>query len=75
VRAYRSGAHRFELHDQDRLRDLDGVQFSVTERALVSADGSISLARLPGHHAYWFGIYAQDDQVELYQAPREGSED
>lgn len=68
VRAYRSGAHRFETSEQDQLRDLDGVHFSVTEGALVSDDLSISLERLPGHQAYWFGLYAQDDEVEVYRS-------
>lgn len=68
VRAYRSGTHRFEYSDPDQLRDVDGVQFSVTESALVSADRSISLERLPGHHAYWFGIFAQYDEVEVYRS-------
>jgi len=51
VRAYDRGAHTFTA-DGDGVA-ADGVAWQVTEDALVGPDGS-TLARLPGHIAYWF---------------------
>ena len=54
VRAYRSGGRQFTRagDDLDQLKHEDQL-WQVTEAALVGPDGS-SLARLPGHLAYWF---------------------
>jgi len=52
VRAYESKGHKFTLSAPDLLRASDGY-WRVTEDALVHSDGK-TLARLPGHLAYWF---------------------
>ncbi|MGH7125421.1 MAG: DUF3179 domain-containing (seleno)protein, partial [Stellaceae bacterium] len=52
VRAYESKGHKFTLTAPDLLRASDGY-WRVTEDALVHSDGK-TLARLPGHLAYWF---------------------
>jgi uncharacterized protein DUF3179 len=52
VRAYESKGHKFTMSQPDLLRASDGY-WRVTEDALVHSDGK-TLARLPGHLAYWF---------------------
>lgn len=52
VRAYESKGHKFTMSAADLLRASDGY-WRVTEDALVHSDGK-TLARLPGHLAYWF---------------------
>jgi len=52
VRAFESKGHKFTLSASDLLRASDGY-WRVTEDALVHSDGK-TLARLPGHLAYWF---------------------
>src|SRR5215469_11726169 len=52
VRAYESKGHKFTLSAPDLLRASDGY-WRITEDALVHSDGK-TLARLPGHLAYWF---------------------
>jgi Protein of unknown function (DUF3179) len=52
VRAYEAKGHKFTLSAADLLRASDGY-WRVTEDALVHSDGR-TLARLPGHLAYWF---------------------
>jgi len=52
VRAYESKGHKFTLAASDLLRAADGY-WRITEDALVHSDGK-TLARLPGHLAYWF---------------------
>ena len=54
VRAYESGGRMFTAVKQDPSRvHSDGELWTVTEDALTGPDGE-SLARLPGHIAYWF---------------------
>ena len=67
VRAYRRGAHRFAAGPGGELRDEAGRAWRVEEEALVLADGSERLARLPGHAAFWFGWYAQFPEAEVYE--------
>jgi hypothetical protein len=58
VRAYERGDTGFALGaDANTLVDSDGVEWHITEEALVSPS-SPSLPRLAGHLAYWFGWYA-----------------
>ncbi len=52
VRAYEAKGHKFTMSQPDLLRASDGY-WRVTEDALVHSDGK-TLARLPGHLAYWF---------------------
>ncbi|MEQ9689115.1 MAG: DUF3179 domain-containing protein [Bauldia litoralis] len=53
VRAYRSDGMTFEKGGDPAVVMQDGSRWKVTEDALVGPDGR-SLARLPGHIAYWF---------------------
>ena len=55
VRAYRADGRRFEKAGRalDVVRANDGSTWRLTEPALVGPDGT-TLARLPGHLAYWF---------------------
>lgn len=54
VRAYETGGNMFMAHE-DMAETLvsDGQDWRITEAELVSASGE-TLARLPGHIAYWF---------------------
>lgn len=54
VRAYGTDGNTFTAHESDpeALVSDDG-DWRITEDALVSAGGE-TLARLPGHIAYWF---------------------
>lgn len=53
VRAYEAKGHKFTIAPgADLLRASDGY-WRVTEDALVASNGQ-TLARLPGHLAYWF---------------------
>ncbi|WP_415922308.1 DUF3179 domain-containing protein [Tateyamaria sp. SN6-1] len=52
VRAYERGDRTFTL-DAGKLRDQDGVLWSVAEEALVRPDGT-QLPRVAGHISYWF---------------------
>ena len=54
VRAYESGGRTFVATEEDPSRvTSDGTPWTVTEASLTGPDGE-SLARLPGHVAYWF---------------------
>ncbi len=65
VRAYRSDGLAFgKGATSDTLRQGDAI-WRVTEEALLGPDGR-SLARLPGHIAYWFawsGYFGKDGEV------------
>lgn len=53
VRAYRSDGLTFAKGDSSDAVEQDGAIWQITEDALIGPDGR-SLARLPGHIAYWF---------------------
>jgi hypothetical protein len=53
VRAYRSDGLEFAKGDDPNEVKHDGGVWKITEDALVGPDGR-TLARLPGHIAYWF---------------------
>jgi hypothetical protein len=53
VRAYRSDGLTFAKSDSSDAVEQDGAIWQITEDALIGRDGR-SLARLPGHIAYWF---------------------
>ena len=52
VRAYERGARTF-TPAAGRIKDQDGVEWSVTESALIGPDGT-RLPRVAGHISYWF---------------------
>ncbi|MEO9574722.1 MAG: DUF3179 domain-containing protein [Lentilitoribacter sp.] len=52
VRAYERGARTF-TPAAGRIKDQDGVEWSVTESAVVGPDGT-RLPRVAGHISYWF---------------------
>lgn len=52
--------------DDTTVRDAAGRDWTVTEEALVPADGSgAALPRVPAFRAYWFGWHAQYPDTEL----------
>ncbi|MEQ9332138.1 DUF3179 domain-containing protein [Thalassobaculum sp.] len=53
VRAYRRGDREFAEGAAPGTVSTGGVDWAVTEDALVAPDGT-RLARLPGHVSYWF---------------------
>ena len=54
MRAYESGGRTFVATEEDPSRlASEGSLWTVTEDALAGPAGE-SLARLPGHVAYWF---------------------
>jgi hypothetical protein len=53
----------------DQLVDDAGVHWTVAEHALVSDDGAVELARVPGHVAYWFAFAAFRPDAQLFGAP------
>jgi hypothetical protein len=67
VRAYRSGGRTFQRagDDLDQVSH-EGVLWRVDEDALRSSSGE-SLARLPGHLAYWFAWDNYLGDAELFQ--------
>lgn len=56
---FTQGSHPLEVVDQD------GGVWQVTEDALVREDGE-TLARLPGHLAFWFGWYSFRPETLIY---------
>lgn len=67
VRAYASEGIAFGLDDDGQVVDADGNVWTVTEEALVGPGGE-TLARLPGHLAYWFGWFNFYPRTEIYSA-------
>lgn len=66
VRAYeRNGQTFVQGDDAQTLVDDLGTVWTVTEDALISADGE-ALPRLGGHLAYWFGWYAFFPNTAIY---------
>ncbi len=71
VRAYRPGGRSFSEGPAGTLIDLaTGSSWEVGEEALVplggDGGGAVSLPRVPGHRAYWFGWYAFFPETTLY---------
>ena len=61
VRAYESGGRTFADMEEDPSRvESAGALWTVTEDALTGPGGE-SLARLPGHVAYWFAWQSYKD--------------
>ena len=68
ARAYERGAQTFAPTDEgmpDVISDLAGRRWRVEENALVGPAGE-TLARLPGHMAFWFGCYRFYPQTEIF---------
>jgi hypothetical protein len=68
ARAYDRGEHTFTSgagETSAALVDESGTAWQVTENALINAQGD-SLARLPGHMAYWFGWFSFYPRTEIY---------
>ena len=66
MRAYERGERSFEAGPEPgALIDESGSSWRVTEESLVGPDG-VSLGRLPGHLAYWFGWFSFYPQTLLY---------
>lgn len=60
VRAYErdSESQSFTFDDDtNTLTDQDGALWQITDEALLGPDG-VSLPRLPGHLAFWFGWFS-----------------
>ena len=67
--AYERGEHTFTAASEETttvLTDETGLTWQVTDAALVSDTGD-TLARLPGHMAYWFGWFSFYPQTEVYR--------
>ena len=66
VRAYASEGRTFSLvGNREVLMDESGMAWTLTENALTNSEG-VSLKRIPGHLAYWFGwstFYADTELV------------
>ena len=76
-RAYASEGLRFALPDDssgtlglpDTLVDADGVEWRVTEGALVSSvDPTQTLGRLASHISFWFAWFAFHPDTQVYEA-------
>ena len=75
--AYYREDFNFEAHPAgagDRgprlLLDQENNRWAVTEGALLNVENpSLSLERLPGHTAFWFGWYASFPLTEVYGEP------
>lgn len=67
-RVYRSQGKAFQSTDNASLLGTeDGLEWQITEDALVAIDHSDRLERLPAHRAFWFGWYADHPDVRLIQ--------
>ncbi len=71
VRAYRREGLEFAAGLGPDGLTADGVEWTVTEGALTAPDGR-TLARLPGHVAYWFAWAGYLRDAELYDPEQAG---
>ena len=69
VRAFASGGRRFrKAKGEGQLIETgSGTAWKLTEEFLQDESGTETLARLPGHNAYWFGWYAFYPMTEVYE--------
>lgn len=74
VRAYARGDQTFSPGGTaTELRDGAGRRWRIDEEALTAlepVDGALTLPRLPGHQAFWFGWYSFFPETDLYGASR-----
>ena len=70
VRAFESGGRRFTRSraDDELVEEGSAGRWRVSEEFLVDESGEHRLARLAGHHAFWFGWYAFFPSTDLYEA-------
>lgn len=67
ARPFERSGHSFSpTGDPDVVLDETGSEWRVEEGALVKADGTESLTRLPGHVSFWFGWFAFYPDTELF---------
>lgn len=70
IRAYARAEHRFRpAGEPGALLDEEGRLWSVAEHELTppeAVEALVSLPRLPGHLAFWFGWYAFYPDTEVY---------
>ena len=65
-RIFEAGGHQFATASgEDRVIDVQGRIWRVTEEALVLAGSGTRLARIPAFRAFWFGWFAQFPDTEL----------
>ncbi len=66
-RVYDAGRRRFvKQNSQGELVDDEGLQWKLTEDALVPVDSSAEpLTRVAARRAFWFGWYAQFPDTDL----------
>lgn len=71
LRVYRRGERSFRRDDEGALRDDTGARWREDEAALVPLAGGAdpALARLPSHHAFWFGWFGFFPETEVWQPP------
>jgi hypothetical protein len=69
VRAYARESHLFAEGPSARelVEPATGALWRIEEGRLLPASGVGSLARLAGHHAYWFGWFAFFPETEVYE--------
>lgn len=67
IRAYERGEETFTLESETgELRDEAGSVWKISEEALIGPAGE-TLARIPGHVAYWFGWQAYYPESEVFR--------
>jgi hypothetical protein len=73
VRAYLRGKHVFQARKNagEVVDTANGGVWSVAEDALINQVTGERLARLGGHHAYWFGWSIFYPQTQLYEGREE----
>lgn len=65
-RVYLTNGQRFRnWNGWDKLSDLQGNEWSLTESALKQKNTNQSLARYPSHQSFWFGWKAQYPETRL----------
>ena len=69
VRAFEAGGRRFwkAKVEGQLIETTSRTPWKLTEEFLVDESGTKTLARLPGHNAYWFGWYAFYPSTEVYE--------
>ncbi|HMA19139.1 MAG TPA: DUF3179 domain-containing protein [Thermoanaerobaculia bacterium] len=75
VRAYERGNRSFAEGPEGSVVDPQtGETWAIAEDGLRRRSGEVSLQRVAGHRAYWFGWYAFFPETEVYEGCRpEGS--
>ncbi|MBA3913410.1 MAG: DUF3179 domain-containing protein [Acidobacteriales bacterium] len=69
TRAYQRGMHRFTSFAGTQVTDDKGMNWTMTEEALISSSGE-KLPRMGGHLAYWFGWFSFYPKTEVYESKR-----